>query len=107
MTQMTSVLNPRKVVSLVQAAVFLVAAISLISIWKMGSPDQRGETSRDASISFLAIACLIWSLMAILQYPQSGGILTLPSLFRTLLSTVNSAFIVGATAGLEVYENLV
>jgi len=103
-------MDPRQIVSIVQASVFFVAGISLVSIWKIGPPRQPGdeskETSRESSIIFLAIACFIWTLMALLQYRQSeaSDALKLPSLFRTLLSTVNTAFIVGVTAGLDVFE---
>jgi len=106
MMQETIVLSPRQAVSLVQTAVFFVAGISLLSIWRMGDPDRRGETARHTSIMFLAIACFFWSLMAVLQYRQSQPS-DLPTIFRTLFSTVNTAFILGATAGLEAYEESV
>lgn len=99
-------MDARQVVSLVQSAVFLTAAFSLFSLWSKGKPE---ETTRETSILFLAIACGIWSLMGALQYRLSGsaGSLGTPGIFRTLLSTVNTACIVGATAGLDVYEEFV
>jgi hypothetical protein len=78
----------------------------------MGSPDQRKETpkGRDLSILFLAIACILWAVMGALQYAmaplqsETQGSPSLANIFRTLFSTINTAFIVGATAGLDVYE---
>src|SRR5436309_12979572 len=104
MTQDALHLGSREIVSLVQMVVFLVAGTSLFSIWKIGDPAQRNE--KEASILFLAFACLLWSIMAIVQYRQvePADILRLPSLFRTLLSIVNSAFILGATAGLDAFQ---
>jgi hypothetical protein len=53
-------MTPEKTASMIQLPVFLVIAIALLSIWKMGSPERKGKDAGN-SVLFSSLSEIVRS----------------------------------------------